>query len=416
MSKGIRVGTAHQVVVRAVQVADVEPLGTAVRRVVLTGPDLVGVTMPDGFRLAPMQSSGFDDRLLVILPGPDGSPPVLPVQGRGRIEHRPDRQVGLRRSYTVRRWDPETTRLTLDFVLHGHGPAAAWAASCKPGDRLHVLGPGNSHGAPDGVDWLLIAGDETALPAIARWLEEMAQDTIADVFIEVDGPAQAIEIVHPTGASVTWLYRLGRPAADSTLLEEAVRSLPSRAGTGFAWVAAEAGVVRPIRHHLRNERRLPRDHVEVAGYWRRDASEDDESDHEHEEHGHDEHGHDEHDDEVAGLAGRLDRCGLFPHGVPVRIHGPGARRIRHELAACRPDLLFDAPGRGVTLLQLEDDSPAASVSDAIGEAMGGPGDPDTVLVVVPAEQAERLPPSLAGAVRHELDWLGEVLVLDQAVG
>lgn len=154
MSKGIRVGVAHPAVVRALTVAEVTELGPAMRWVVLTGPDLRGVTMPDGYRLAPMRSSGFDDRLLVLLPEPGTGEPVLPVQGRGRIEPRPDRRVGIRRSYTVRRWEPEAARLSLDFVLHGHGRAAAWAGSCRPGDALHVLGPGIRHAPPAGVDWL----------------------------------------------------------------------------------------------------------------------------------------------------------------------------------------------------------------------------------------------------------------------
>ncbi len=412
MSRGVRVGTAHQAVVRALQVAEVLQLSPALRRIVLTGPDLLGVTMPDGYRLAPMSSTGFDDRLLVMLPEPGEDRPALPVQGRGRIERRPDGRVGVRRSYTVRRWEPESARLTIDFVLHGHGPAASWAATCQPGDTLHVLGPGISHAPPAQVDWLLIAGDETALPAIARWLEEMEPDTIADVLIEVDGAAQAIDLAAPTGASITWLYRNGRPASDSTLLADAVRALPLRSGPGFAWVAAESDVVRPIRSYLRDERQMPRGQVQVTGYWRRGAAEDDEADHEHHEHSHDHDDH--HDDEVAGLAERLDRSGLLSPGAVVRVRGVGARRITAELTACRPDLLVDADGLGVTLLHLDDDASSVTNEAAIADAARDLAAGDTLLAVVPPETEVRLPPGLAPADRHDLDWLGEVVVLHRA--
>lgn len=411
MSRGIRVGTAHQAVVRALQVADVLRLSPALRRIVLTGPDLLGVTMPDGYRLAPMSSTGFDDRLLVMLPESGEDRPALPVQGRGRIERRPDGRVGVRRSYTVRRWEPESARLTIDFVLHGHGPAASWAATCQPGDALHVLGPGISHAPPAQVDWLLIAGDETALPAIARWLEEMEPDTIADVLIEVDGAAQAIDLTAPTGASITWLYRNGRHASDSTLLADAVRALPLRSGPGFAWVAAESDVVRPIRKHLRDERQMPRSQVQVTGYWRSGAAEDDEADHEHRKHSHD---HDHHDDEVVGLAGRLDQSGLLPPGAVVRVRGVGARRITAELVACRPDLLFAAEGPGVTLLHLDDDAPLVTNATAIADAVHALAVGDTLLVVIPPDTHVRLPLGLAHADRHDLDWLGEVVVLHRA--
>lgn len=410
MSKGIRVGTAHQAVVRALTVAEVADLGAGLRRVVLTGADLLGVTLPDGYRLAPMTSTGFDDRLLVMLPEPGASEPVLPVQGRGRIERRPDGRVGIRRSYTVRRWEPETARLTLDFVLHGRGPAAAWATDCRPGDALHVLGPGISHAPPD-CDWLLIAGDETALPAIARWLEEMEPGTVADVLIEVDGPDRVIDLTAPDSVTISWLYRNGRPAADSTLLRDAVRALPGRDGSGFAWVAAEAGVVRAIRSHLREARKLPRSHLEVAGYWRQGRSEDDESNHDHVHHDHDEDG-----DEATGLARRLDDHGLFPPGAQVAVHGPGAERIRHELAACRPDLTLGAVRGGITLLQVDDEAPAHTTAAAIADAVASRHGGDTLLIVVPPELGEQPPPGLEQAKRHDLDWLGVVFVLPARVG
>lgn len=406
MSKGIRVGTANQVVVRCLMVREVYDLSPVLRRVIFVGPDLLGVRMPDGYLLDSMRTTGFDDRLLVILPGPGAQEPVLPIQGRGHIEHRPDGGVGVRRSYTVRRWAPERGELSIDFVLHGHGPAASWAANCAPGDSLHVLGPGVSHGPPEDVDWLLVAGDETALPAIARWLEEMAPDTVADVLIEVDVPEHAPALMHPESVRVTWLYRRGVPAARSTLLLDAMRALPAREGSGFAWVAAEAGVVRAIRSHLREDRGLPRPQVEAAGYWRQGASEDDEDGHDHEGQDHEDH----EAEEVTGLARALDERGLLPRGSAVRVRAAGADRIRQELAACRPDLVLEGAGTGVVIFHLDDEQSLGQLQAELDETVRTLQHGEVLLVVVPPEVAGlAVPPGEKG--RYALGWLGDVLVL-----
>ena len=413
MREGLRIGTAHQAVVRELVVSDVVDLSPVLRRVVFEGDDLRGVVMADGQKLDPMRSAGFDDRLLIILPDPDTGETVLPVQRHGRIESRPDGKVGVRRSYTVRSWDAESGLLSIDFVLHGHGPAASWAANCDPGDRLHVLGPGISHAAPSNVDWHLIAGDETALPAIARWLEESPEDAVGDVFIEIDRPEHRLEIAKPAGVSVTWLCRDGKPASDSSLLADAIIALPWRDGTCYAWVAAETGVVRPIRRFLRTERGLPRTQVEVAGYWRQGAAEGQEHHHaEAHAESSDESGPEisELTDSLAGLSGALNQLGVLPEGVSVQLLPEGIERVRHELLALRPDLTLVSETADVTVLVLDDEMAHAVRERTLADAVTLMQDEGTLIVVSSPGVSFAIPAGLTAKNEHHLDWLGTVLV------
>ncbi len=76
------------------------------------------------------------------------------------------------RSYTVRRWQPSKNELEIDFVLHGHGGAALWAATAQPGETVHLSTASGWFTPPAGCDWLLMVADHAALPAIGRILEE----------------------------------------------------------------------------------------------------------------------------------------------------------------------------------------------------------------------------------------------------
>lgn len=137
---------------------------------------------------------------------------------------------------------------------------------------MHIAGPKMSYGLPD-VTWLLIAGDETALPAIGRLLEQLPAGQKASVFIEVAERAHIQRLETAGDVEITWLSRDGRPAGTTTLLQDAMARAEWISDDVFAWVAGEALTLTPIRRWLRNEKRLPRERVEVAGYWRRTGAE-----------------------------------------------------------------------------------------------------------------------------------------------
>ncbi len=172
------------------------------------------------------------------------------------------------RSYTARRQDPDRGEVEIDFVLHGDGPAAAWAAAAAPGDLLGVAGGGSLGDRPAGS--LLLVGDETALPAIHRILGAAPPGTGGVVLVEVADAAEEQPLPAPPGMTVRWLPRGGTAPGESTLLADAVAGLERFPGDDvFAWVAAESGAVRTIRADLRGRWGLTRGQHHAIGYWRR---------------------------------------------------------------------------------------------------------------------------------------------------
>jgi NADPH-dependent ferric siderophore reductase len=174
------------------------------------------------------------------------------------------------RSYTARRQDPRRGELDVDFVLHGDGPAATWAAAAAPGAVLAVASSAPLGDAP--AARLLLAGDETALPAIARILAAADPAARGLALLEVADAGEAQELEHPAGVELRWLHRDGTPPGESTLLADAVAALdPPAAGADdvFAWVAAESAAVRAVRADLRGRWGLGRARHHAIGYWRR---------------------------------------------------------------------------------------------------------------------------------------------------
>ena len=245
----------HRPVLRLVEVARVEQLSPRMRRITFTGSAL------DGF-----VSLAADDHVKLFFPAPGQDRPVLPVPGEDGSSGaaRP-----IARDYTPRRFDSARRELVVEFVLHGDGPASSWASQATPGRWLGVGGPRGSRLIPDDCDTTLLAGDETALPAIARHLEEMPAGVRALVLIEVADAREERHLPTAANAAVTWLHRNGVPAGRSTLLDRALRDLMLPAGSIYAWLAAEFETAKRLRDYLVEEEGLARDQIRAAGYWRR---------------------------------------------------------------------------------------------------------------------------------------------------
>lgn len=267
MARSIRPSLIEPITLRELSVIDAFDISASMRRIVLGGPQLAGFRSGD-FELPALVTSGFDDEIKVFFPDPLTGELHLPLQ-RDRVIEWPRDPRPVSRTYTVRSFDAERGRLELDFVLHGTGVASTWARGCEVGDQVHIAGPKMSLLHPQGADWLLIAGDDTAIPAIARWVEELPEGTIAEVFIEVGGPGDEQAIDAGEGVTITWVHRGPVPAGTTTHLADAVRAVAWREGDPFAWVAGETLSIKPIRRWLREERGLSPERVEVTGYWRR---------------------------------------------------------------------------------------------------------------------------------------------------
>ncbi|WP_399883035.1 siderophore-interacting protein [Streptomyces sp. BBFR51] len=186
-------------------------------------------------------------------------------------EEFPREQWPVTRTYTVRHWDAEHLEMTLDFVIHGdEGLAGPWAKRVRPGESVHFMGPGGAYAPDTDADWHLLAGDESALPAIARSLEALPDGTRAFAFIEIDGSEEEQKI--DSDVEVVWLHRGDRPVGRA--LVEAVRALDFPEGRVHAFVHGEAACVKELRRYLRVEREISREDLSISGYWRLGHNED----------------------------------------------------------------------------------------------------------------------------------------------
>ncbi|MFE8976196.1 MULTISPECIES: siderophore-interacting protein [Streptomyces] len=262
-----RAYTTHPLVLRRVTVRSVHQVTPRMRRVVLGGEELAAFTR-DGTGHPAFAAPGFDDHIKLILAADGDVHAALPAQLPHGIEWTPA-EHRLTRDYTPRRVDPEAGELHLDFVVHGDGPAEAWSAAAREGDELWFVGPKSSLRLPERLDWIQLVGDETALPAIGRFLDERPLDAPAHVLVAVSDESARQELALREGDTVTWV--VAEPG-DAEALEAAVRALPVEAGEGYVWAAAESRVLLPVRRYLQRERKLPKDRLNVTGYWHREEA------------------------------------------------------------------------------------------------------------------------------------------------
>lgn len=269
MPKTSRATTVYPIVLRELEVLRIHDVTPGMRRVTLTGRQLEAFTSSTGFPMREFRSPGFDDDVRLYFTYPGETQPILPEQGEKRAILPKDGPSPLSKTYTVRRYDPVERELDVDFVKHGTGTATTWAYRAAPGDRIHLGGPSSSRAFPTAADWLLVVGDDTALPAIGRLLDEAPDDLRAQVFIEISRDEHRQRLRDLPGVTVTWLSRDGAPAGNTTLLQDAVRDVDWGDGAAFAWVAGEQVMAREIRRYLIEHRGLAKEDIEFSGYWKR---------------------------------------------------------------------------------------------------------------------------------------------------
>lgn len=253
---------------------------------------------------------------------------------------------GSMRTYTVRqaRLDAVYPEIDVDFVMHfdaagDGGPAANWALNARPGDALTIIGPNNraahcvTAGIYSGIEWrpglaqrVLLAGDETAVPAISAILENLPEYMTGHAFLEVPEAGDFLDVRTAADVEITWLARgasIGRSRPHGELLQEAVRSavpmpgwvgikspdaaagpepedvdvdqdilwetparmdteaigatknpaMPAGAMPFYAWIAGEAGVIKDMRRYLVRDVGIDRKQVAFMGYWRQGKAE-----------------------------------------------------------------------------------------------------------------------------------------------
>jgi len=265
MTKAKPVVIRLPIILRELTVAAVSEVSPTMRRVTLAGPQLQAFHK-DGLDLPAFRSEGPDNHVKILLPNAKTGQLALPRQLDGILDWSGDgKPTG--RSYTPRAYDPASGELHIDFVLHGHGAAGLWAAAAKPGDVLHIAGPKSSLLIPE-ADWYLLVGDETALPAIANWLEALPKSARVTALIQIASPQSRISIDTPDAARIVWLEDADLHAET---LPDAVAALGWPVGDGFVWGAAEREAVKLLRRHLIDERGHDKAALDVVAYWHKDA-------------------------------------------------------------------------------------------------------------------------------------------------
>jgi NADPH-dependent ferric siderophore reductase len=240
---------------RTTTVLETERLGPHLIRVVVGGPGLEG-----------FGAGEFTDNYVKLQIPPPGAEYSAPFDAEEIKERYPREQWPRVRTYTVRAWEPDALRLTLDFVHHGdEGVAGPWAATAQPGDVLHLMGPGGAYNPSPDADWHLLVGDLSVIPAIAASLERIPAGVPVHVIIEVPAPEDEVPLQTPGHLHLTWLH--GDGTGDT--LPPAVRDLEFPEGDVHAFVHGEAAVVREIRRHLIVDRNMPKDALSASGYWKR---------------------------------------------------------------------------------------------------------------------------------------------------
>ncbi|HTM86505.1 MAG TPA: siderophore-interacting protein, partial [Mycobacterium sp.] len=282
-----------------------------------------------GDELRDFGTTGLDQRIKVVLPLPETGVTTFPGGPEWYASWRelPQELRNPIRTYTVRGIRPEARELDVDFVLHGDGgPASRWVAAAQVGDELAVVGPHAEAADPlSGVEWrpglartVLLAGDETAVPAICSILAALPPETTGHAFIEIPHADDRETVAAPAGVAVTWLPRSDTGTDRGAAVSNAVRGWTARTladrvvpmvatdvgaelgvdtdtdpdtdtdtdtdtgggilwevpeqrpvGDGlYAWLAGEAGVITALRRFLVTETGIDRRQVAFMGYWR----------------------------------------------------------------------------------------------------------------------------------------------------
>jgi NADPH-dependent ferric siderophore reductase len=223
-------------------------------RVTLGGPDLQGLVVDE-----PAAS------VRVLLPRDRGSELVLP-DWMGNEFRLPDGGRPVLRTLTPRRVDSDRLELDVDVVIHGSGSAAEWASTAQQGDLAAISGPARGYRVdPEGAAFLL-AGDETAIPAISQLVEWLPTGKPVRAEIEVAAPVARMALPARPGLSVNWLdLPLGAPPGEP--LVATLRDADLESGTRV-WVAGEATSMQRIRRYLFDERGLSHREATVRGYWK----------------------------------------------------------------------------------------------------------------------------------------------------
>lgn len=248
---------------RLLRVLSIRDLTPHMRRVRFACHDLARYDQPDNIHCK------------LIFPQPGISEPQWPTLTSSGMPRFPEGDHRLDvRTYTIQAIDEKAGWMDVDFVVHADaGPGSAWASQATAGQTIGMSGPGGRTATP--ADWMLLAGDDTALPAMLRIAASLPQHTRGHVFAEVQGPEDEQAVQTPPGLQWHWLHRADTEAGRSSLLQAALRSVtwPEPSASKFLWVGAEFQTAQAIRQWAKEEKGLEKHEQLIVAYWRHGMSE-----------------------------------------------------------------------------------------------------------------------------------------------
>ena len=235
----------HEFRARHVQLLAREQISPGFIRLTLGGPELEGFV-----------SAGFDDHTKLILPQAGLEKPNLPqmVDGRPHI----DGERPTMRDYTPLNYDAARNTLQMEFAEHGTGPAVEWARTAPIGQWLGLAGPRGSLVVPADLDWHVLLGDESAMPAMERRLAELPAGSRAIVRVQISNPADQRAWASAAALDLQWVTSLA-DAAD-------VLELP--AGDGFIWASGENRAMADLRQRILAKPGANPRRMRIASYWK----------------------------------------------------------------------------------------------------------------------------------------------------
>lgn len=237
----------HEIKRRRLEVLRVVDITPRMRRITLGGPELAGFI-----------SLGSDDHIKLLFPQNAAEQAALDSPD---FNLRGDGPQPAMRDYTPRRYDLDIGELDIDFVLHGDGPASTWAEQARVGQHLHIGGPRGSMIVPDIFDSYLLIGDETAIPAIARRLDELPAGRKVLAVIEIANAAEQQPLASAAEVEVIWVVR----GQDDLL--ETVQNLTLPGGSLYSFVATETKLSRQLRRVLLDTHQVNEAFLKAVGYW-----------------------------------------------------------------------------------------------------------------------------------------------------
>lgn len=222
------------------------------------------------YRVTVRAVNDLNARMRRVTVGSDSLVGFAPWPGQDVVLHLTHEGAGVRRRYTVRNHDPVAHTFDLDFVRHGHGPGALWAENARSDDEVEIFGP-RGKVAVSNAGWQLLAGDESAIPAIAEIVQALPEATVVTALIEVADAGDEQPIEASAALDLRWIHRGSAAAGTGDVLDRAFDEVRIPAEGRHVYLFGESRQVRRLRE-LGAARGLRLGEVSAKGYWNLDRS------------------------------------------------------------------------------------------------------------------------------------------------